>query len=311
MSSDPKASREERRAAAAERARSRDRSLPEWPAGKPRPTFASEAEELKFLNSYSFADYWARRGAKKQTKQAVVRVRLSEEEKAAVAAVARERGLSLSDVLRESIVDMTHRARESWKIEPGAAAPVAAGDSVLATFAHLAVANVGPAAGRVRCWVRFFRKARPAASIFPDELPGRWASAPQPFSPSAEQKQLAFDPYLASQGHIADFAPREEHALAIAVKLAAGDCFGWTPESYSLDAMWKWKLPSEPLIVRARLLANGREYFRELLLDASASLQQFTVVDDSSAPTGGNESRNEVDAFARAVPLRLISGGRR
>ena len=32
--------------------------LPEWPADKPRPTFSTEAEEVAFLRSFSFAEFW-------------------------------------------------------------------------------------------------------------------------------------------------------------------------------------------------------------------------------------------------------------
>ena len=35
--------------------------LPEWPADKPRPTFSTEAEEVAFLRSNSFAEVWGRR----------------------------------------------------------------------------------------------------------------------------------------------------------------------------------------------------------------------------------------------------------
>ena len=40
--------------------------LPEWPADKPRPEFKNEEEEVRFLKSYSFAEYWKARAARRK-----------------------------------------------------------------------------------------------------------------------------------------------------------------------------------------------------------------------------------------------------
>ena len=297
-------SRDDRRAAAAARAKQRGPPvLPEWPADKPRPGFASLAEERQFLSTYSFADYWiaqARRdarGAKKRARAEVYRLRLSSEEREALEARARQENVPISQVLRELIAGLRKQVR------------VAAGESALlrdafGSFAHLTVENLGAPLMRVRCWVQFFRANNPSRPLFSDEMPARWSWAPEPFSGTA------IDPYRIGLAHTADFAPRESHAVAIAVRFADGTCWGWTPDSYVHGGMHpNWKLPAEPLIARARVVANGQEYFEEFCLSADQPPKGFTVKGTSGSPVERASSalRAEVDQVTR---FEVIKGGK-
>lgn len=303
MTGDAKNERERRRQAAAERARARSQALPEWPANRARPTFATEAEEVRFLSSYSFADYWAARAkGRGRKKESVLRIRLSEAEREVVKARAKERGVTVSQVLRESIAQLAPPAN-IVKIEAGAIAPTPDGS---VAFVHLRVRNEGGPVTRVRCWITFFRQSLPHVSLFAEEMPARWASAPLPFAPGTNQ----FDAFLASQGQLADFAPGEEHAVGIMVKFRSGDCFGWTPQSYVPKELRKWALPVEPLLVRARVMAAGRDTFEQFLVDTSASIERLQVEARGEAPRSRvrpSEAQQEVEAFVRGEPnLKLV-----
>jgi hypothetical protein len=261
--------RERSRKAAALRARALGPpSLPEWPADEPRPSFASEAEEVAFLRSYSFADYW--------------------------------------------------RAGKAIRIEGAASALLPSGDrGPQGSFAHLRVLNSGPFAPRVRCAVRFLR--RDGSQVFEREMPARWSNAPEPVTPVAVREangqrivDWVFDMSKVALGYVADFAPKEEHAAAIALKFDDGTCWGWPPDSYQYGGRHpNWKLPLEPLVVRAHVLANGRDYFSDFNLDTSAAPSDFSA---SPLKANGHDRSplpsEEVATFQRkVVELKILSGG--
>ena len=310
--------RERRRAAAAARVKTHGRpDLPEWPPHQPRPTFASEAEEAAFLNSYSFAAYW-KRLARQAPKRAaglssVVRLRLKESERALLVAAGRERGLTTSELLRELINSLAFPPAPV-RIEAGANAPVSQlpGGPVVACFTHLNVVNQSAPQSRVRCWVRFFRQSHPTVSLFPEEMPARWASAPLPVQQREQNGTASYDPYLATLGHLADFARNEVHAVAVALKLADGRCFGWSPESYSDAERERWALPAEPLLIEARVRADGRDCLRQFALDASATPDRFGIAQPMTAPPSAaeREARFELNGYSQGAHLKVISGGK-
>jgi hypothetical protein len=264
----PSRGREQRRRAVAQRVRELGPpTLPEWPADRPRPDFASEAEEVAFLRSYSFANYWS--------------------------------------------------AARALRIEPGASALIAAGE--VGAFAHLHIVNLGAFAPRVRCWVRFLRKD--GTPVHEAEMPARWSSAPEPFTiclvPAAGGASMiasqVFDPGKVADGYVADFAAREQHSAAVAVKLADGTCWGWPPDSYEHAGRHpRWPLPPEPLVVQARVLINGRDHRAEFTLDASVPPKDFRVLArqaKQSASTGAPED-DEVSRFGEGVVrLKVLEGG--
>jgi hypothetical protein len=287
--------------------------LPEWPADRPRPSFTSEAEEADFLRRYSFAEYWqARAVARKKRsrrKTTVVRVRLGEDERQVLEEAARRKDVTISDVLRSLITGM--EAAPPIQIQPSATAVFR---EPAGAIAHVRVINSGPATGRVRCWARFFRAAAPSVPLFQDEMPARWVAAPEPFSYVAVPDPPAFrtipvlDPGKIGLGHTADFAQREEHAAAIAVRWADGSCWGWPPDAYVHGGRHpQWKLPPELLLVRLRVLAEGRDFHRELILDASRSGEDFRPREhpgDAHASTD-TTAAEEVHSFR----LKLVPGG--
>lgn len=314
MNPSSKAARERRRAAAAARVHKQgSKALPEWPPDKPRPTFATEAEEVRFLNSFSFARFWKAAASPAPAREAeslssVVRLRLKESERRALATAARARGITVSELLRELIGGLS-APQPAMRIEPGPSAPIRSRDGreVLASFAHLRVVNSGGAQTRVRCWLNFARLGAPSVPLFPTEMPARWASAPLPFAgPSGEAQQ--YDPYLASLGHVADFARGEEHSVAVALKSASGDVVGWSPESYLTSERMKWRLPSEPLLVTARIRADGRDIVGQFVLDASATAQAFAVAESGTdiLTAGEGEATLELHQYLQDPYRRLV-----
>jgi hypothetical protein len=93
---------------------SRD-NLPEWPPGKPFPHFKDLAEEEKFYMSWSFAedmgagteDLVYEPQATRHPRTLVYRVRFDEYEMAKLQRLAKRRGVSGSDIVREWV----HAAR--------------------------------------------------------------------------------------------------------------------------------------------------------------------------------------------------------
>jgi len=85
------------------------RRLPSWPPGKPRPTFASDAEEAAFLRSYSFARYWEAQAAtgegpaRRAPKVHVYPSRFTDERWSRLEAAAARRGESVAAVLRDLV----------------------------------------------------------------------------------------------------------------------------------------------------------------------------------------------------------------
>jgi len=309
------AERERRRAAAARRAREvGPPSLPEWPLDRLRPRFSSEAEEVQFLRSYDFSKYWESKRASDESapegteRDLVYRLRLAKREMEALQVRARELGVPVSIVLRDLIQAMPRD--RGIHIDPGATAllPVEPSTNTPAgAFAHLSVANTGPAVFRVRCWMRFF--TRDNKELFTREMPARWASAPEPFNSSASCDAVpAIDFWKMSLGYLADFAPREEHAVAVAIKFSDGTCWGWTPESYVHQ--WRhpdWRLPSELLRVRAHVMADGRDFYADFVLDASASSAEFKIrLDRMVVPMPRISAESEVGEFERR--LTVIAG---
>jgi hypothetical protein len=294
--------------------------LPEWPSDKPLPPFASEAEEARFYDSHSFAEYWSARAKRarratsprESVRDAVFRLRLTAAERRLLETRAREHRVSVSEMVRELIAGL---AQPPLRIEPGASAVIRGTEglsSPAGAFAHVRVVNAGESLTRVRCWVRFFRLSRPSISVFTDEMPARWASAPLPFveAPAFEARQI-IDPYKVSLGYMADFAPREEHAACIALKLADGSCFGWTPESYAHGGRHpSWTLPAEPVLVRVHVLAGGRDYFQELRLDASAPVELFRVDANEPAAEGRATPKMSREIEDAKPSLELVAGGK-
>lgn len=95
-----------------------DAPRPTWPRGKPLPKFKSYEEEVKFWHSYDFADgtreEWQALEyipqATRHPREHVYRVRLDDQEMAALQALAKGRGVSASVVLRELVRNATRRA---------------------------------------------------------------------------------------------------------------------------------------------------------------------------------------------------------
>jgi hypothetical protein len=117
-----------------------------------------------------------------------------------------------------------------------------------------------------------------------------------------------FDPSKIADGFVADFAPREEHVLAVAIKFDDGTCWAWTSESYQHG--WRhpeWKLPAEPLRLRARILASGTEYADEFLLDTGAPLETFAVTRVvATAPGAAPAAAQAVTPLPSVRRLRVV-----
>ncbi len=315
--------REAQRAAAARRARELGPPrLPKWPPGKPKPEFASEAEEAQFLRSYDFSAYWEGRAQqaksdrlnstplRKKPREHVYRLRLTDSEMSALRARAIALGVPVSAVLRDLIRTVsTSPAGPSIAIEPHPAPALVLAspdEKPVAAFAHLRIINNGPPVRRVRCWLRFFRKND--EDVFSKEMPGRWTWAPEPFTPVADGK-FVFDFSKVSLGYTADFARREDHAVAVAIKYADGSCWGWPPDAYQFACRHPvWQLPSESLRVRARIVADGHDHVGEFILDTSVALDNFAIHSSHNVvPISGTSAAvTEVDSFQRSH-LRLAA----
>jgi hypothetical protein len=236
----------------------------------------------------------------------------------ALEARAAELGVPVSIVLRDLIQAMPRD--RGMHIDPGATALLPIDSATKKTpgaFAHLGVANTGPAVFRVRCWIRFFTKD---GEVFHREMPARWTSAPEPFNfPAFYDAPPVIDHWKMSLGYVADFAPREEHAVAVAIKFADGTCWGWTPESYLHNLRHPdWRLPAEMLRVRAHVLADGRDFFEDFVLDASARPEDFKIRPHRMVVPlpleaahverlAGESAESEVGEFQRR--LTVIPGG--
>jgi hypothetical protein len=324
----PNPERERLRAAAARRAQQAGPpKLPAWPKDMPRPRFASEAEEARFLKAYDFAAYWEARSESsaekaqlnalgKQARESVYRLRLADSEIAFLQSRAKELGVPVSVVLRGLIKEFsTAPTGGAIAIEPHPSPALVAaprkGDKPLAAFAHLRVVNGGRFVPRVRCWIQFLRMN--GAELFTREMPGRWSCAPEPFSPAADGS-FVFDVSKVALGYIADFATMEDHAVALAIKYSDGSCWGWPPDSYQHGGRHPdWSLPAEPLRVRARILADGRDYQEEFLLDGSAPPEAFSVRSFNNVVPMPKTSAaaTEVDNFQRSQSLRSVVQTRR
>jgi len=87
------------------------KELPEWPVGKPIPSFKSFGEEDKFWGSHSFAEDMDARGeelvyepqATRHRRQHVYRIRFDDQEMATLQKLAKRRGVTASVVLRELV----------------------------------------------------------------------------------------------------------------------------------------------------------------------------------------------------------------
>jgi hypothetical protein len=158
------------------------------------------------------------------------------------------------------------------------------------THAHITIFNSGPFTHRVRCWFRFLRED--GTEVFNEQMPGRWSSAPEPLVPvidATNDHRVIYVPDMAKvpEGYVMDFATREEHSVAVAVCFDGHGTWGWTPESYNYDGRHpNWKLPAEPLVVEATIMANGTEYKERFHLDTSArcrDLKMTTLAANQSA----------------------------
>jgi hypothetical protein len=121
------------------------------------------------------------------------------------------------------------------------------------------------------------------------------------------------DPGKIGLGYTVDFAQREEHAAAIAVRWSDGSCWGWPPDAYAHAGRHpRWRLPAELLLVRLRVLADGRDFHRELILDASRSGEDFRFRDHEgdAGASADTTAAQEVQSFRdRFAQLRLVPGG--
>ncbi len=87
------------------------KKLPRWPAGKPLPKFKSYAEEVEFWHSHEFAygvdSDWEEVAyvphATRHPRAHVYRVRFDDQEMAKLQALAKQRGVPASVVLRELV----------------------------------------------------------------------------------------------------------------------------------------------------------------------------------------------------------------
>lgn len=158
---------------------------------------------------------------------------------------------------------------------PATGEPVAAG-------AHVFILNAGPFTPRVRCWMTFFRKD--GSQVFDRELPARWSGAPEPTAPLALPEKegaklfTAVDLSKLPYGPVMDFASKEREAVTAAVKFRDESCWGWTPDSYLYG--WKhpdWQLPTEPMRVSVRVMANGVDYREDFSLDTTVEWDQLRV----------------------------------
>ena len=202
------------------------------------------------------------------------------------------------------------------QIEISSGATVRFLDASQGAFAHLYVVNKGPFAPRVRCWLRF--EKLDGTPLFASEMPARWSCAPEPIRqlaiPRPDRVDLVFvpDPSLLPVQGIADFATLEGHPIPVAVKLADGTCWGFTPESYFHQFRHPaWKLPAERLRVSARILANGRTTTKSFELDGSAPLRDFAVREadrakhERDAPRESNETAAPLTLPVHPDDLRL------
>lgn len=206
-----------------------------------------------------------------------------------------------------SSVEAVRRASSSAPMELRAGTTARFRDESQGAFAHIFVVNKGPFTARVRCWLRFEKLN--GAPLFQSEMPARWSSAPEPIRqvaiPRPDRVDLVFvpDPSLLPVQAIADFATLEGHPIPIAVKLADGTCWGFTPESYFRQFRHPdWRLPSERIRVIARVLADGRVISKVFELDCSAPLRAFGVCE--SGPEA-REPDTRILAGESATPLTL------
>ena len=88
------------------------KKLPRWPANKPLPDFKSYEEEVKFWHSYEFDDGPAsdweelvyEPQATRHPRSHVYRVRFDDQEMARLQALAKQRGVPASVVIRDLVL---------------------------------------------------------------------------------------------------------------------------------------------------------------------------------------------------------------
>ena len=191
--------------------------------------------------------------------------------------------------VREAEAEYVASATASpMEVNVGTTVPFAGADG-RGAFAHLFVVNKGPFAPRVQCWIHFERLD--GSPLFRNEMQARWSCAPEPIRqlvlPRKDAIELVFvpDASLLPVQHVADFASLEGHAIAVAVVHPDGSCWGFTPQSYFHQFRApEWRLPSERIRVRARVLVNGKQVLKEFELDCSAPMTRFGLT-SSEAPS--------------------------
>jgi len=287
-------------------------SKPGWPADKKVPSAATPAEERTW-DEYSFAsamDEGSERlvyepKATSRPRTLVYRLRLDESEMASLQRLAKQRGVSVSVIIR-GLVGEAGRDSQSFEVRPAPSAMIKDPQQPQAargSFAHVLIVNRGHFVPRARCWISFLRKD--GSSVFPTEMPARWSAAPEPIAANAVatrpgQFELVHfvDPSKLAAGYVQDIAPEEEQPIAVAIKFSDGSAWGWTQESYMHN--WQhpeWKLPNEILRVRTRVVAEGRSFTSEFELDCGTTVDRFSV-----SSRNERKPREQTRAKLREVP---------
>lgn len=285
----------------------------QWPRGAKLDEAAAVTGSV--WDNHSFADAMDEAGeelvyepkATQEPRSLVYRLRLDEQEMASLQRLARERRVSISVILREFVSALVSK-RGVFNVRPEFSALVrdpTSDHQLQGSFAHVAIANNGPFAARVRCWLTFLRLD--GSRLFSSDMPARWSSAPEPISTNAVllppgQVQLVhyLDPSRMSLGYTQDFARREEQQIAVAIKFSDGTSWGWTQESYQHN--WRhpsWRLPNELLRVQVRLVSDGRDFVSEFQIDCRAKVDEFAV-------TIGTQLHDNIDLRRRLPDVPYI-----
>ncbi len=156
-----------------------------------------------------------------------------------------------------------------------------------AAIAHVRVGNNGPFVPRVRAGVRF--KNADGTLLFDGrEMPVRWSSAPEPFTPLIGQDGQPVwvpNPSLLAPAYVQDFARGEAHLAGLAIRFVEG-AWGFTADSYFKNLRHPdWKLPSGNALLEVRVQADGVDHLQTFILDTSASVDRFKIMAKEGART--------------------------